>query len=159
QSGAPVCAFSAYIVPWPGARLQPKITPLAPLTAPSARLPCGSLVVHKTSPVFADSAAQPPAVVVVPSFNVHGNAPTPPPADEGPLFDAATKIFCPSVDEPHCKPPVTPPGATCVDHASLPSLARNAQNMPLFCPAPTRPISLGLLVSENSIGPCAKSQS
>jgi hypothetical protein len=84
------------------------------------------------SPLFAEIAAQPPAAVVVPSFNFQGNAPIPPPAVDGPLFATATKIFWPSVAEPHCRPPVTPPGATWRDHTSLPSLARNAQNMPLF---------------------------
>jgi hypothetical protein len=68
-------------------------------------------------------------------------------------------MVCPSVAEPHCRPPVTPPGAACRAHIGLPSLARKAQNMPLFWPAPTRPTSASLPVSENSIGPCAKSQS
>jgi hypothetical protein len=56
------------MVPRTKSRLQPKITPLAPLTAASARLPSGSLVVQSTLPVFASSDAQPPARVVEPSF-------------------------------------------------------------------------------------------
>src|SRR5512139_3480539 len=71
HSGLPDLASSAYIVPLTESRLQPKTTPLAPLTAASARLPSGSLVVHSTAPVLRSSAAHPPAVVVLPSFSVH----------------------------------------------------------------------------------------
>lgn len=91
HSTAPVFASSANIVP-ASERLQPNTTPLAPLTAASERLPCGSFVVHLTAPLFASSAAQPPASVVLPSFSVHGSAPTPPPLVDGPLFAMATKM-------------------------------------------------------------------
>src|SRR5829696_5864342 len=88
--GAPVLASSAYMVPRTKSRLQPKITPFAPLTAPSARLPRGSAVVQRTAPVLASSEAQPPARVVVPSCSVHSSAPKPPPLRAEPLLDAAT---------------------------------------------------------------------
>src|SRR5262245_16733611 len=109
HSTAPVFALRAYIVPRAGSRLQPKITPLAPLTAASARLPAGSAVVHNTAPVFALRASQPPEWVTVPSLSVQGSAPTPPPLFGGPLLAAATYIDLPSVADPHCSPPVTPP--------------------------------------------------
>src|SRR5215510_1617273 len=150
QSMAPVSASIATILPTPIARLQPNTTPFAALTAASARLPIGSLVVQRTVPVFRSRAAHPPEMVVVPSFSVQGMAPVPPPAWAVPLFAAATKMRLPSVAEPHCKPPVIPPGATCVLQASAPVFRLKAQNLPLFCPAPTSP-------PPNNMGPCAKS--
>src|SRR5512139_1185887 len=89
HSTAPVRAFRANIVP-EKERLQPNTTSLAALTAASERLPSGSFVVHSTAPVRRSSAAQPPAVVTLPSFSVHGIAPIPPPLVEGPLLAAAT---------------------------------------------------------------------
>src|SRR6516165_5373976 len=85
QRMAPVLAFIATILPMPGARLQPKTTSFVALTAPSARLPFGSLVVQITASVRASSAAHPPALVVLPSFSCQGIAPVPPPARAVPL--------------------------------------------------------------------------
>lgn len=101
-------------------------TPFAPLTAASAQLPSGSLVVQRTAPVRRSSAHQPPAVVLLPSFSVQGAG------------------FCPE--------PVKRGGAIGVAQANSPRRWSKAQNMPLFCPAPTRP-------PPSRIGPCAKSQS
>src|SRR5262249_33219820 len=142
---APAFVSRANIVP-AADRLQPNTTSFVALTAASERLPIGSLVVHSTAPVFRSSAAHPPETVVLPSLRVHGNAPAPPPLEGGPLLATATKIRLPSVAEPHCRPPVTPPGATCVSQARAPVLRWNAQNKPLFCPAPTSP-------PPTSIGP------
>jgi len=75
QRMAPVLAFIATILPMPGARLQPKTTSFVALTAPSARLPFGSLVVQITAPVRASSAAHPPALVLEPSLSVQSTAP------------------------------------------------------------------------------------
>src|SRR5262245_47536723 len=150
QRMVPVLASIATILPTPAARLQPNTTSLAALTAASERLPIGSLVVHNTAPFFRSSAAHPPETVVLPSFRVHGKAPAPPPAEGGPLLATATKMLLPSVAEPHCRPPVTPPGATWVIQDRAPVLRLKAQNRPLFCPAPTSP-------PPSSIGPCAKS--
>src|SRR5262249_39434961 len=96
--------------------------------------------------------AHPPALVLVPSLSVQSTAPEPAPARAVPLLADATKMRFPSFADPHCIPPVMPGGTTCVFHTSSPVLRLNAQNIPLFWPAPTRPLS-------SNIGPCAKSKS
>ena len=63
----------------------------------------------------------------------------------------------PSLAEPHCRPPVSPPGPTFLFQTSAPVSRLSAQKSPLFSPAPTRSVFVPLAVVVKSIGACPKS--